>query len=264
MKRIMKRKSISFVLVCVFLFQFSSPAFAHPASQEGILAKTYMGQGGYDDYYIGGENIGWSIDEGMHTNGTTLTYSFSSTDPYLNNTYRSCVITGANLWNGTVTIINKTDGSGTGIISTANTLNTNVNAAFVGGSVNSLGHLTSWAILINRSKDVTPTILAHEFGHAIGLNDLYESQNYNKLMCGVSTYSTATGPTSADIWGAKVITGVHTTHTWGYNLIAGALGNSHQKYCTACNGLNPYVQRCTYGTDNRCTVCGYGRQTVAP
>ena len=114
-----------------------------------------------------------------------------------------------------------------------------------------------------KADSLSSKVLAHEFGHAIGLKDLSNAQNINKLMYGYSN-GTATAPALADIWGAKVITGVHTTHTWGYRLIAGALGNSHQKYCTACNGLNPYVQRCTYGTDNRCTVCGYGRQTVAP
>lgn len=68
------------ILVVVFMLHTSPYVFAHSSSQEGILAKSYLAE--YGGYYIGGKDVGWSIDEGLHTNGTTLTYSFSSTDTY--------------------------------------------------------------------------------------------------------------------------------------------------------------------------------------
>ena len=48
-------------------------------SQEGILAKTYIPE--YGGYYIGGESVGWSIDESIHTNGNVQTYQFALNFP---------------------------------------------------------------------------------------------------------------------------------------------------------------------------------------
>lgn len=254
MKKKLIFKSALFILLMVIVFQTCPHAFAHPSSQEGILAKTYLAQ--YGDDYIGGEDVGWSIDENYHTNGTTLTYSFSSSDSYLTSTYKSYVTSGASKWSGTVTIINKTDGSGTGEISTYYDPDTYTVAKFCNYSANSSGHLISWQIKMNRAWTQSATILAHELGHAIGLNDLYASKNSGKLMYGY-TSGTATGPTSSDKWGAKVITGAHTNHTWGYKYWdTDSFGNRHIKYCTSCNGLTADIRQCTYGSDNHCTVCG--------
>ena len=141
----MKRKVIPITIVCVLAvalaFQIVPYAFAHPSSQEGILAKSYHEE--YEGYYVGGEDVGWSIDEGYHTNGTTLTYSFDSTDPYLTNTYKSYVTEGASRWSGTVTITNKTDGSGTGQISTFYNPYIPVVAMFTEYSSDGSGHLIS-------------------------------------------------------------------------------------------------------------------------
>lgn len=248
------------ILVVILMLQASPHAFAHSSSQEGILAKSCHSK--YGGYYIGGESVGWSIDESYHTNGTTLTYSFLTSDSYLNSTYKSYVTTGASRWSGTITITNKTDGSGVGEISTFNDPDTNTTAKFCEYSSNSSGHLTSWKIKMNRAKTVTATTLAHEFGHAIGLNDLYESRNKNKLMYGISD-RTVTSPTSSDKWGAKVITGVHSSHTWGYKYYStNSIGNTHVKYCTSCNGLSLVTEQCTYNSNNVCTKCGipYGVQ----
>ncbi|KIR03893.1 hypothetical protein P261_02708 [Lachnospiraceae bacterium TWA4] len=217
MKKKIIRKHILYILVVLFIFSSSPHVFAHSSSQEGILAKTYHSYGGY---YIGGEDVGWSIDEGLHTNGTTLTYSFSSTDTYLNSIYKSYVASGVSKWSGTVNIINKTDGSGTGQISTMNSPNTGTVAMFCKASANSsTGHLTSWQIVMNRAYTQSAVVLAHELGHAIGLNDLYASKNSGKLMYGY-TSGTATSPTTSDKWGAKVITGGHSSHTWGYKFVS--------------------------------------------
>lgn len=255
MKRKFMFKAVVYILAVFLMLQTSPYAFAHSSSQEGILAKSYMAE--YEGYYIGGEDVGWSIDEGIHTNGTTLTYSFLSSDSYLTSEYRSYVTSGASKWSGTVTITNKTDGSGTGKIGTVYDPNTYIVAAFCNFSTNSSGHLTSWQILMNRAYDQSATILAHELGHAIGLNDLYASKNSGKLMYGY-TGGTATGPTSSDKWGAKVITGVHSSHSWGYKYdsTTSTGSNRHVKYCTSCNGLTNTVASCTYNSSNICTVCG--------
>jgi len=258
-----KYKRLSAITLSILLLlSLTTPAFAHSTFQEGILSKSYIG-GSYNEYYIGGDDFGWSIDEGFHTNGTTLTYSFSSSDSYLTSTYKSYVTNGASKWSGTVTITNMTNGTGTGLIRTFNNPNTSAVAWFTNFSANSSGHLTSWVIEMNRSKTQSSTVLAHEFGHAIGLNDLYARKSSNKLMYGY-TSGTATGPTSSDKWGAKVITGVHSSHTWGYKYYStNQIGNVHIKYCTSCNGLSLVTEQCTYDANNVCTKCGipYG---VAP
>ena len=257
----MKRKPIFKIFICmfvvVFMFQISPYVFAHPSSQEGILTKTYHTK--YKDYYIGGEDIGWSIDENYHTNGTALTYSFSS-DPDLNSTYKSHVLTGASRWNGIVTITNKADGSGTGSISTFYNPDTSTVAVFKEYSSNNSGHLTSWKIEMNRAKNVSSTTLAHEFGHVIGLNDLYDTQNINKLMYGY-TSSTATMPSASDKWGAKVITGQHTSHTWSYKYhnTTSAGNNQHiTSSCTSCGGIpvQKTISNCIYNANNVCRICG--------
>lgn len=180
MKKKALRKAFAYILAVILMLQSCPCVFAHSNSQEGILAKSYHSE--YGGYYIGGENVGWSIDENNHTNGTTLTYSFSSSDSNLTSTYKSYVTAGASKWSGTVTITNKTDGSGTGTISTFSDSNSSTIAEFCDYKSDSSGHLTKWKIRMNRAKTVTAKALAHEFGHAIGLNDLYESKNSGKLM----------------------------------------------------------------------------------
>lgn len=114
---------------------------------------------------------------------------------------------------------------------------------------------------MNRVYTQSSTILEHELGHVIGLNDLYESRNQNKLMYGYSNTS-ASSPTSLDIWGAKVITGVHSSHTWGYKYYdTNSTGNRHVNYCTQCNGLGLNVTQCVYNTNNVCKTCGTPKGT---
>ena len=253
-------KSFICLLLVAIISQSTQYVFAHSSSQASILTKSYNSV--YDGYYIGGENVGWGIDESFHTNGTTITYSFLSSDSNLNSTYKSYVTTGASRWSGTVTITNRTDGSGTGKISTFNDPNSNTVAKFCEYTANSSGHLISWSIKMNRAKTVSATTLVHEFGHVIGLNDLSSSTNNNKLMYLYSD-RTVTNPTSSDKWGSKVITGVHSSHTWGYKYYStNSVGNIHVKYCTSCNGLSLITEQCTYNSTNVCTKCGipYGVQ----
>ena len=264
----MKRKAffiaVLYILIAVFMLQTGPCAFAHLYTQDGILAKSYIDHDGYYDYYIGGENVGWSIDENYHTNGTTLTYSFSNDDPYLTMLYKIYIANGAARWSDVVTITEKTDGTGTGLIDTFSNINDRAVAKFNDYSADGAGHLTSWKISINRAHTQSVATMAHEFGHAIGLNDLYAAENNDKLMYGCVDGATAAYPSIYDQWGAKVITGVHVSHSWGhkYHSITGYGGNRHIKYCTVCYGLTNTITDCTYNSANICTVCGvpYGVQ----
>lgn len=245
-----------FVMVCVWALLIG--VFAHPSPQAGILAKTYMGTNGYDDYYVGGEVQGWSIRENMHTNGTTINYFFYTGAQAPNATQKEITRRGAGMWAGTVTINEVPEGtSGAGRVYAYNGGTYDGYATFCEQTtVNT--HLTSWSIKINNNKNATAVTLAHEFGHAIGLNDLYEDYNANKLMYGYEPTCTATGPTDLDKWGARVITGEHTSHTWGYKCHSAAPngGNRHIKYCIQCKGLTDMISSCTYNSQKICTICG--------
>lgn len=262
MKKDILRKSVSSFIALVFAMSLvCTNVLAHSSSQEGILERYYDSED--HTYYIGSEEAGWIIDESCHTNGTSITYSFDTSDIYLTDTYKSYTTTGASRWSGTVTITNKEDGTGQGKISTVNSVSLPYNAQLRSYTTNSSGHLTKWEIVINRAKTVNAVTLAHEFGHAIGLNDLYASKNSDKLMYGAAT-GTATRPTTADKWGAKVITGVHSSHTWGYKYLkTTSTGNVHVKYCTVCSGISTVSAPCVYNANNVCKICGIpkGEQT---
>ena len=258
MKPIHRIGIVAFVLMIAMMLSPAQLVAAHTTSQKGILAEEIIEEyGDGTQSYVGGERVGWSIDEGYHTNGTNITYSFSTTDPYLSSAYRVYVTGGADKWSSLATIILKTDGTGMGEISTFYNPNTGTIAQFCNYSSDSSGHLRSWEIQMNRAYQMSATTLAHEFGHVIGLNDLYDSRNIGKLMYGRSD-STATQPTDSDIWGAMVITGMHAAHTWGYKYydITSTGNYRHIKYCTDCMGLTETVERCTYASNgNRCLVC---------
>lgn len=124
-------------------------------------------------------------------------------------------------------------------------------------NTNSSGHFTSWTIAIRSQEEsnLTMAVMAHEFGHVFGLGDLKTYSNRYKLMyknCDAGTTPNVTGPTSADIWGAKIITGYHTSHTWEYVYSS---GNKHLRRCTSCGGFK--TQGCTPDANGYCTKCGH-------
>lgn len=236
-------KKLALVIIFVIAVFGVQNVFAHPNLQSS-----------YIDW---GESIGWSIDEGNHTNSTTLTYKFDSADTSLTDSIKNTVRSGASKWSSYGTVSESSSGVGT--ITTYSDSSTSTTSSFADYSSNSSGHLTTWKIKINRYYTVMAVTLAHEFGHAYGLNDLYDSSNYSKLMCGYRDERTATVPTTSDGKGFKVITGVHThtsSTTWSYKQISGVPLSVpiHMKYCGTCDGYK--TESCSPIT-GKCTKCGY-------
>lgn len=235
-----KRKQYICILVVLLMTLFCTQiSFAHSSNQSSTITW--------------GESIGWDIDESNHTNSKSLSYKFDSTDTDLTTAIKTIVKNGASKWSSYGTISESS--SGTGTVYTFSDSNTDEVAGFCQYSSNSSGHLTTWKIEINRYYSATSVTIAHEFGHAYGLNDLYESQNISKLMYGIES-RTVTSPTSSDGKGFKVITGVHTTHTWKYKQVPNYPSNvpMHRKYCSVCDGYKD--EGCT-PTSGTCSYCKY-------
>ena len=106
----MKRKKLFRLVIIVVLCLVTMPnhAFAHSTSQKGILAEeyialqtTYDGSTAYGASYVGGETIGWSINEERHlkNDGLTVVYKLAANDIYLTEDILGLVEDGAKLWN---------------------------------------------------------------------------------------------------------------------------------------------------------------------
>ena len=163
------------------------------------------------------------------------------------------------MWNGTVTIAEKNI-TYIGTVHSDYLSYADWTAGVYDIQTDSSGHYTSWKIMVNTRYSIEEETLAHEFGHAIGLYDLYEAKNKDKIMYGYRVGRTATRPTTLDKWGAKVITGAHSSHTWKYKYHSfNSFGNIHVRYCSSCQGLynsSPNPAPCTYNSSNVCTLCG--------
>lgn len=251
----MKTKKLTAVLLAVIISMLCGTAgvSAHTVMQKQFFSDSLVP--GINRFCVGSDEMGWRIDEEFHTNGTATHYKFSPDFP---STRKSYVRNGAAKWAGIVSIV-ENDSSPNEIFAF------NAPDDFVVAEFRSsyrdppTGHLSQWTINVNLGKNISATILAHEFGHVIGLTDLYEPQSKSKLMYGYSNL-TATAPTASDVWGAKVITGVHgSTHSQKYRIFGSdASGNIHVYECSTCGGFRK--QHCVYTLQGRvCTICGFPR-----
>lgn len=191
----LKNLQLVIVLVTVILFMaiFVPKTSAHPS------CKSY------------GESYGYWIDCKNHQADKYFTYNTAKS---METDYVVYVTMGAARWNSTgvvsISRIYPASPDYNGYIHTYTDRNTDVVAAFYNYDHDSSGHLTKWSVRMNktimdkRSHEQNRITMAHEFGHAIGLNDLEASYNRNKLMYGYSN-RTASSPTSKDIEGAKQI-----------------------------------------------------------
>lgn len=136
---------------------------------------------------------------------------------------------------------------------------------FVNASVVDAGtggkHFTHLDIYVNvSSSKVSVTnstrckhVLAHELGHAIGLADLTtdtSDNSYSSYLMGRNNY-TITSPTLAEVKGAGVILGMHTSHLFSsyeyYN------STYHRTICSRCDGYKFEKHNKANGI---CTECG--------
>lgn len=115
------------------------------------------------------------------------------------------------------------------------------------------------SVLVNKSSTAKTHVPLHELGHVIGLVDIPSSVSPNSyLMCngfGVN-YSAPTSISNADLQGAAVILGRHTSHNFVYSKYN---SSNHKKTCSICGAYNysphSYV-------NNVCKYCGYQKTST--
>lgn len=154
----------------------------------------------------GSEDAGYMVATSQLRKNTN-TYD----DSALNSTYKGYMKYGVKVWkeSGVITLKrkkssdNKIDTYSSKNTSTVAYTNTWVNTAT--GKIQRFEIKFNKAIMNGRDSTINKTTAAHEVGHTIGLLDLYEKKNKNKLMYGI-TNRTARKPTKADIKGGKYAT----------------------------------------------------------
>jgi hypothetical protein len=155
----MKKSIMRIVFLCLLL-AIPSVSFAHSPS-------------------TGGESSKWSVDAYNHAGTTGVSYSFGS----VSSSHKTTTDTGAGRWDIAAVHFGWNAVGGTGTITEYSDSNSSTLAAFYNYTSNSSGHLTKWYIKINNpvfdgySATIRNATMAHEFGHAVGLNDLYSSSN---------------------------------------------------------------------------------------
>lgn len=241
------KRVFAFALVAILLLSVCIPAFAHTTLQVYL----FDGEGSTS---VGGELMGWKINETCHTNGTSFLFRFdSTTNGGFTSTQKTNIRNGLYLWVSSPFTFSETNNS-TGVIVYSPSLSASTPVTLF-MQHDSSGHITAWTMYVNPTYATTVRI-AREFGHIIGLNNLTSTLNKNKIMYS-GTDGTATAPHTQDKWGAKVITGYHSSHTWTYEY---STLSKHLKKCTKCGGYK--TEGCTYNSSGYCTKCGH-QQSVS-
>ncbi|MBX0314862.1 M43 family zinc metalloprotease [Planococcus glaciei] len=153
----------------------------------------------------GSESLGWLVNCSSHAGKTSYTYRFA-TD--LSATYKSYTSTGASRWNATSIVSIKNVSTSSNLVTSHGGPDTGTVAVTSSWKNATTGHKTRWEISYNRylmgSRTSTKNngTATHELGHTIGLGDLYNSSNKNKMMYGYSD-RTVYAPTTTDKTGAR-------------------------------------------------------------
>ncbi|MGE7917967.1 hypothetical protein ACQKM9_03330 [Viridibacillus sp. NPDC093762] len=187
----MNRKKLASILI-LLIFSISILALPSKSSAHSTTCKP------------GSESVGWKVNcsGNGHAGKSNFTYRTA-----LSSNYSGYTQVGVGRWNAT-SIVNITYAVGSSNLITSHGGPDTSTAAATSSWVNSNGHKSKWEISYNtyvmdkRTSTKNNGTAAHELGHAIGLADLYQSTNTNKLMYGVSD-RTVYSPVTADKTGAK-------------------------------------------------------------
>ncbi|MCL2634794.1 MAG: hypothetical protein FWD34_09815, partial [Oscillospiraceae bacterium] len=215
-KWIVKISSLLFISALIIV------SYAHDTMQnQSILGNGVAGQAGREEY-------GWIINESRHAGTSNITYKIDNIS-MTNADYILATYVGANRWNNTntVTVYSSANSPNTvraeALLNPNGTINTRTVAYFEGltyqSNNNTNRHYASWEIVINTNNDSSfdcetegAAVMAHEFGHAFGLVDLYLWGNRDKIMY-YDVSGHAEEPHEDDKIGVKIITGQHGTGT---------------------------------------------------
>ncbi|MFS1518477.1 hypothetical protein V1503_18750 [Bacillus sp. SCS-151] len=158
----------------------------------------------------GSESEGWVLKLNGHAGTSLDSFSLNPKITIGGSLYNE-ILGGAAKWDSSdVSFYHNSSGNGVGYISTFTQPDSDTIAQFYGRDTNSQGHYIRWTMDINvpRYNDYDTAdrkiILAHEFGHAVGLKDLRDTSNNDKLMYGTTKeWDWPSYPTPADKTGAK-------------------------------------------------------------
>ncbi|MBE1556555.1 M43 family zinc metalloprotease [Sporosarcina limicola] len=147
----------------------------------------------------------WIVNCSNHAGTTSYTYNF---EIGLGNEYKGYTYNGLLRWNGTNEVSIIQNPISQNIVKSHGGPDTSTVAKTTSWANSTTGHKTRWEIsynrylMGNRTTDQNNSTATHELGHTIGLSDLYNSTNKNKVMYGVGDRTVHT-PSSYDIAGAR-------------------------------------------------------------
>ncbi len=251
----------------LFLFAFSllllvNCISVNSSALDSILSGDYFyySEDNPDNgFHVCAEDRSWVINTSYYINSTHVTYSISDD---FTQSEKAIINSAEGMWASVMNFENKQDGTGWGQILKISELPPGKMVKATLYHYPGSTTLSNWNIEVPDYVDIDTAMLAHEFGHVIGLLDLPDIEHINNIMYKAANSPTKT-PTQQDLWGAKVVLGIHNIHNWVYEYAGtNTYGNLHRAVCSDCGGIKASIDNCSYNSNNICVYCGipYGYQ----